>query len=1016
VYRISNTNDLFYKDNSFVYGDGFDDFLLGVVQLSYRDVASILNLENKFGSIVFGGVFSAYNNNVAYNYTSTNNLGTFDSTFDSNELQTVINSYVLSISEQSTGRLILVGRFSGYGGNSVSNIVRTDSDGNYDNSFLQGTGFNRDCQIVTVDSSDNVFVGGRFSNYSGFNVNNIIKLNSNGTISNSFNSYFAGSSNTVTDIKIQPVDQKLIVAGQFITVYSSTTVNNIMRLNVDGTLDTTFSGSAGNSATGSVSSVAIQNDGKIVAVGSFTSANTETRSGIVRFNTDGSIDNSFVSETWASGLSVNEFSKVLLLNDGKFLVGVGKSVSNNGFFYLDSDGSLIQSATTNERISEISKIEGERYLIGGLFSSVTINDITYSANSIFPIFRIDEECFTVIDNLTGCTTSPIEITVISGPFNDCDDCISPPTPTPTQTPTLTPTQTNTVTPTRTPTRTVTPTQTLTPTQTNTVTPTQTPTNTITPTITQTPTPSVNFVTYLFEVCCDNPNYPSQIPISINPININLGDIVTYSGMCWSRTNTTSGLSPLTTFNSPNYSSGQCGDCLSGYKVICNYEFKDCETSATTLVVGINLENYNINLEQINVISGICYYNTGVQSNSPSVVTLNNPDYNEGQCLTCQDENQNYYFSSCCSNELVTLNINPSNFTAGQTVAIDINVDPGPTCLGFTNIPSDEPPLQHFDTFDFNNCDICLSTYKCPTMFSSCCSNEIFRFDTDFQNSNFNEGETFYLELSASSISTGTGFTGCTIVVNMNYRQEIEQQYTIEDLNFSTFEPYSTNDCGTCSSFHPEIPCPPQVSQTPTPTPTITLSPSITPTITLSPSITPTQTKTLTPTPSVVCCPPQITGFSALVRPPNQYRIQYSTVGCGTCLGIEIQVDDSPNFPSPTTNSLYICNPNILGEVITIFNDPPFFIRIRKICNSGLSQWSTIYQYEVNGVFRWQKCPTIGSPIYLYTLISPYTSSPGPAARLSYNGNSYVNPTLQTSSSPVDILIAPNSWGSGICPP
>jgi hypothetical protein len=273
-----------------------------------------------------------------------------------------------------------------------------------------------------------------------------------------------------------------------------------------------------------------------------------------------------------------------------------------------------------------------------------------------------------------------------------------------------------------------------------------------------------------------------------------------------------------------------------------------------------------------------------------------------------------------------------------------------------------------------------------------------------------------MELSASSISTGTGFTGCTIVVNKNYRQEIEQQYTIEDLNFPTFVFYGDNDCGTCSSDHPEIPCPPQVSQTPTPTPTITLSPSITPTITLSPSITPTQTKTLTPTPSVVCCPPQITGFSALVRPPNQYRIQYSTVGCGTCLGIEIQVDDSPNFPSPTTNSLYICNPNILGEVITIFNDPPFFIRIRKICNSGLSQWSTIYQYEVNGVFRWQKCPTIGSPIYLYTLINPFTSTPAGSARLSYNGNSYVNPTLQTSSSPVDILIAPNSWGSGICPP
>ena len=643
---------------------------------------------------------------------------------------------------------------------------------------------------------------------------------------------------------------------------------------------------------------------------------------------------------------------------------------------LNEDGSYNEQFTFDLNLNDNLGIPGivydiniqddDKVLLGGTFTG-------YSGNVSQAIVRLEYNegfsggCYTVVDLIPQCTDCTISATTISdGPYNNCDDCISQPTPTPTQTPTLTPTQTNTVTPTRTPTRTVTPTQTLTPTQTNTVTPTQTPTNTITPTITQTPTPSVNFVTYLFEVCCDNPNYPSQIPISINPININLGDIVTYSGMCWSRTNTTSGLSPLTTFNSPNYSSGQCGDCLSGYKVICNYEFKDCETSATTLVVGINLENYNINLEQINVISGICYYNTGVQSNSPSVVTLNNPDYNEGQCLTCQDENQNYYFSSCCSNDLVTLNINPSNFTAGQTVAIDINVDPGATCLGFTNIPSNEPPLQHFDTFDFNDCDTCISFYECPTMFSSCCSNEIFRFNTDFQFDDFNIGQTFYMELSASSISTGTGFTGCTIVVNMNYRQEIEQQYTIEDLNFPTFVFYGDNDCGTCSSDYPEIPCPPQVSQTPTQTPTNTITPSVT----VTPTITPTRTGTPTVTPSVSCCPPQITGFIASAN-PNQYRLSFTTTGCGTCLGIEISVDDSPYFTNPTVNTYYQCTSPPGGLNITIFNTPPFFIRIRKICvGNSYSSYSKTFFYKTSTqgtrLITWDKCTGLG-PLTLNVL-------------------------------------------------
>jgi hypothetical protein len=300
------------------------------------------------------------------------------------------------------------------------------------------------------------------------------------------------------------------------------------------------------------------------------------------------------------------------------------------------------------------------------------------------------------------------------------------------------------------------------------------------------------------------------------------------------------------------------------------------------------------------------------------------------------------------------------------------------------------------------------------MFSSCCSNEIFQFNAAAQSENFNEGQTFYMELSGSSTGTGTGFTGCTIVVNKNYNQNVEQQYGMGDITFIDF--YENDNCPDCISNHPELPCPPQVSQTPTPTPTITLSPSITPTVTLSPTITPTQTKTSTPTPSVVCCPPQIIGFTALLRPPNQYRLQYSTAGCGNCLGIEIEVDDSPNFPSPTTNSLYICNPNILGEVITIFNNPPFFIRIRKICPSGVSQSSTIYQYNVSGVFRWQLCPTTGITSYLYTLVSPYTQTPAPSAKLSYNGNFYVNPVLQSGFTPVDITIAPSSWGGGVCPP
>jgi outer membrane biosynthesis protein TonB len=214
VYSFNFLPNVFFKDTEYVYGSGFGG---DVVSLYYRP-----DVSNKDQSkIYYGGRFDSYSGNGVINLTSTNRLGTFNSSFDSNEFFGIDNVIPYSIDEQDKGtafsKLIVVGRFSGYGGNSVSNIVRINTDGVYDNTFTQGSGFgDGNANSVKVDDSDDkIFVGGSFSGYSGISSPLIIKLNVNGTKDNSFTSYFTGTFNEfVNDIQ-QQSNGKIIVGGRF---------------------------------------------------------------------------------------------------------------------------------------------------------------------------------------------------------------------------------------------------------------------------------------------------------------------------------------------------------------------------------------------------------------------------------------------------------------------------------------------------------------------------------------------------------------------------------------------------------------------------------------------------------------------------------------------------------------------------------------------------------------------------------------------------------------------------------
>jgi uncharacterized delta-60 repeat protein/uncharacterized repeat protein (TIGR01451 family) len=99
-----------------------------------------------------------------------------------------------------------------------------------------------------------------------------------------------GMNDDVLTLAVQS-DGRIVAGGNFTTA-NSVPRNHVARLNNDGTLDVDFlSGVAG--ANGPVNSLLVQSDNRIVIGGSFTLVNAVHRNFIARLTTDGTLDTSF---------------------------------------------------------------------------------------------------------------------------------------------------------------------------------------------------------------------------------------------------------------------------------------------------------------------------------------------------------------------------------------------------------------------------------------------------------------------------------------------------------------------------------------------------------------------------------------------------------------------------------------------------------------------------------------------------------------------------------------------------
>ena len=278
------------------------------------------------GKIIAVGFFHSANGTRNGGIARFNADGTLDATFNSG---IGANAIILAVALQSDGKIIIGGNFNSYQGQAINRLARLNSDGSLDITFLHNLNFSSQIHDITVQPNGKILVGGGFNALSGNSLRGrIVRVNSDGTIDSTFNNggMNAGANGTVYKI-IYLADNKILVGGNFSFFNSNFPASGVVRLNNDGTVDTSFS--TGQGTNHGVREMAIQADGKILVSGFFTQFDNMQTDSIVRLNENGSLANTFETNHPADQNTL--VFGLALQPDGKIVVGISdNSLLTNG--------------------------------------------------------------------------------------------------------------------------------------------------------------------------------------------------------------------------------------------------------------------------------------------------------------------------------------------------------------------------------------------------------------------------------------------------------------------------------------------------------------------------------------------------------------------------------------------------------------------------------------------------------------------------------------------------------------
>ncbi len=330
------------------------------------------------GKIVFGGYFTRVQGVVRNRGARINSDGGLDVSFDPGS---GLDGAVESLSFQTDGKTIVGGYFTHFNGVAHGNIARLNADGSPDQTFngsgVKHTVYTSLIHSIALQSNGKIIIGGLFNQIDGARRDNAARLNEDGTLDVNYDPQVREPRYSLAQIQsvVVQTDGKLLIGGQFSEV-AGKTCNSVARLNIDDSLDESFRVDVAPGPNSSVSTTVFDATGRVLISGPFTQFSGETRSGIARMNSDGSLDTGF-NPTVTDELYLEILRVLPQPIDGKTLIG-GAFTRINGVptrkvARLNPNGSLDQSFAPNAgvigKVSMLVRQPDSKILVNGFFGN-----------------------------------------------------------------------------------------------------------------------------------------------------------------------------------------------------------------------------------------------------------------------------------------------------------------------------------------------------------------------------------------------------------------------------------------------------------------------------------------------------------------------------------------------------------------------------------------------------------------------------------------------------------------------
>jgi len=218
---------------------------------------------------------------VAVTFVVPGSAQVIDTSFDAHvDTSTVLISPPAKILLTPDGKMIAAGGFNRYNGRNIGGLVRVNADGSLDNSFkndLLQSGF-------TSDDEPKFLPDGKILLLGTFVINDVaaqprvIRLNSNGTLDNTF--HYEPTGLTMQSV-VDQMGRVVVLGDQMQYVRNGQTITRrVLRLNSDGSVDDTFN------FPGWADNIGVQGNKVVYVV-------LEDNYNLRRLNDDGSLDNTF---------------------------------------------------------------------------------------------------------------------------------------------------------------------------------------------------------------------------------------------------------------------------------------------------------------------------------------------------------------------------------------------------------------------------------------------------------------------------------------------------------------------------------------------------------------------------------------------------------------------------------------------------------------------------------------------------------------------------------------------------